>query len=196
MFQSAFQNIQQTTAAGIYNACFLQYRQHIRCLVQHIMGMFQNSFQKNFDIVGFFRFCHSRFCTCSRYSQNGTFFGLHHCFVCSFHTLFHGCGQFFYPSFFQTFQTFGKAAENLRSDNAGVASGTAQRTARSPFCHFIHPQGIAFFCFSGSCQHSQRHIGSCVAIRHREYIHCIHSLLICMQFICARHDHSLQTQTV
>ena len=196
LFQCAFQNIQQTSAACVYYASLFQYGQHFRCLRQHFMTVSDNTAQECFDIVCFMRQFFSCFCTASCYCQDCTFFGFHYSFVCCFYSLFCCCSQFFYACFFHAFQTFCKATEQLGSDNAGVTSCAAQSAAGCCFCYISRHQRAFLFCFSCCSHNCQGHICTCITIGYREYVHCVYQLFVCSQFVGAGNDHSAKTDAI
>ena len=138
LLECALQNIQQSSAACIHNACLLQYREHFGCLRQNLVSVLDNALQEYLDFVRFLCQPYRSLRAASCHRQNRAFLRLHHCLICRFHCLLCRRSQLLHTCFLHALQCLCKATEDLRSNYAGIPSCASQSSAGCRLCDIRH----------------------------------------------------------
>lgn len=165
-------------AAGVNDTGFLQHRVLIDCVGQGNFGFFHGSLVDKFKVAVFLG---SLSCLGRRQAgncENGALSGLHDRFVGGVHALLEGVGPQDAVALRGPFQSLGNAAEQQAQDDAGVAPRSPQHGGGGNGSRLFQGGvfGLLQVCHSGVDGHG--HVGTGVAVRHREHVQLVDRLLV------------------
>ena len=190
----ALEDGQEAEAACIDDARLFQNRVLVRGLCQCLMALVDGGAQNLAAVdvrVGLTQLEYM-LCRNAGNGQNGAFRRLHDCLVRRLYALMQSECKILSLGSLALFQLLGHAAEQQRQNDAGIAACAAQQCGcrRRTRCRQVGLGQLGYLIFRR--RHRQRHIGSGITVRNREYIQ-----LICFFFFffngqCALDDHSAE----
>ena len=165
------ENQNQTLPAGVYHSGLFQHRQLFRRLCQGFLcGGHGCTAHGPGVVVGGSNLLRC-FCRLTDHRQNGALRRLHNRFVGCVYALAKGSGHGSTVRFFHAAQRLGKAAEDQRKNDAGVAPGAPQQGRGTAGRGFLHRAVLRQHChFLGGSADRHTHICTGVAVRHRKNV--------------------------
>ena len=189
----AFEDEEQALSAGVHDTGLLQDRQQFRCLSQCIARAFDDVGE---DLVKgrFFMFGPVPGTGLGRQTddrQNGTFGGGHDGFVCGLDAVGQREDHIFRIDLFLALEAFGDAPEDEGQDDAGVSAGTPQHGGGGGLRDLVHGDIVreTLQLLAGRSDR-HRHIGSRIAVRHREHVERVDRISL-VRDIIGRRDHGV-----
>ena len=186
----ALKDDQQTLAARINHSRLFQHRQHLRGLFQHFRGGLRQLAPEFGDIFsGLARGLSRFFGGSARNGEDGPLGRLHHRLVGGLHAQRKRIGDIGGGGGALACQPLRESAEKQGKDDAGISPGPAQQRGSGSLGN-LFDRGIVVQTLKLPLgrRDSHRHIGSRIAVRHREDIERINLLAIVRNMVRPRND--------
>ena len=193
----ALEHGQQTLSAGIDHARLLERREHVRGLFQNGLAAADDLIQQLGQVARMLGHIAGRiFRDDADYRQNRAFLRLHDRLVRRVRAGSESFGKRFGVDGLRAVDSAGKAAQNLRKDNAGVSARALERAAGGHAEQLAGARLVQRRNLLDGGFHRQGHVGARVAVRHGENVQRVNRLAVLFKQIGSRNNHFLEEQSV
>ncbi len=178
---------QQALSARIDHACLFENRQQLGGLVQRFLCR-RNHYPPDLsggNLVGEHLPRRNSRQTGNR--ENRPFGRLHYRLISCLHALFESRHEMLRIRLFLIFQPAGKSTEKQRKDHAGIPARSPQERRCADIRRLGDVRSVREPDQLPFCRRrGHRHIGSGIAVRHRENVQCIYCLPFVRDVVCSR----------